>query len=86
MALLVGELISRHPLLQPLRSAGEIVHVEASPRAVWAKASTAMLVIQIEASDWWVPRTESNEDRAHHLSRRLAIEMRRAWERRSPAC
>ena len=81
MALLVGELLTVHPILQPLRSAGEIVDVEASPRAIWAKALSAMLVVQIQAPDWWMPRRETAEDRARHLSQRLAIEMRRAWER-----
>lgn len=82
MPRMVGDLLGAHPLLQPIRDASVRVEVQATPRLIWAAAGEIM--VQIDSSDWWAARMETTEDRVIFLAGRMALQLRRAWDAKSP--
>jgi hypothetical protein len=86
MAAAVLARLREHPLLQPLRDAGEPALVSRHVRAIWADAlplggGQYQLTMRIEHEEWWEPRLYTFEEHARRLAGYLAREIWTQWDR-----
>lgn len=89
MGHLVFLYMQRHPLLQPLREAGERVYLSHHFEAIWASAlpssdqpGTYEIEVRIKHPRWWAPVLDTEEDWAAKLTTRLAKGIRKGWKER----
>jgi hypothetical protein len=89
MARLVLDRVRTHPLLQPLRDAGQAVWTSCHEWAIFAQAipigrGEYELEARITYPDWGEPVKDTREDWAGKSATRLAKNIRIQWDARDP--